>query len=45
MNGKAKFTTTLDKKLLNEVKKRAIDLGQDVNEILENLLKEWMKKR
>lgn len=45
MAEKVKFTTTLDKKLLNEVKKKAIDLGQDVNEILDGLLRDWMKRR
>ncbi len=44
MAEKQKFTTTIDKKLLNEVKKKAIDLNQDVNEILEMLLKDWLKK-
>jgi hypothetical protein len=44
MAEKVKFTTTLDKKLLIDVKKRAIDLSQSVNEILEGLLKDWLKK-
>ena len=45
MADRAKFTTTIDKKLLNEAKKKAIDLNQDVNEILETLLKDWLKRK
>jgi len=40
---RAKFTTTIDENLLKQAKKKAIDEGKDLNEIIEELLKKWMK--
>jgi len=40
---KVKFTTTIDEELLKKTKKKAIDQDKDVNEIIEELFKEWLK--
>lgn len=40
---KVKFTTTLDIDLLKKVKKKAIDDNKKVNEIIEELLREWVR--
>ena len=42
MGKRDKFTTTLDHDLLIETKKKAIETNQDVNEIIEALLKKWL---
>jgi hypothetical protein len=42
---KVKFTTTLDKKLLEKLKIRAIKESKDVNEILEDLILEYLSKK
>jgi len=38
-----KFTTTIDAALLKEAKKKAIDEGKGLNEIIEEFLKKWLK--
>ena len=38
------FTTKLDKDLMREIKKLAIDLDCSVNDILEHCLKAFLKK-
>jgi len=40
---KVKFTTTIDEDLLKKAKKRAIDENKDLNAIIENLFKKWLK--
>lgn len=40
---KAKFTTTIDTQLLKEAKKKAIEEDKKLNEVIEELLKEWIK--
>lgn len=40
---KKKFTTTINEKLLKEVKKKAIEQDKNVNEIIEELLKKWLE--
>jgi len=45
MSKRDKFTTTLDHDLLIETKKRAIETSQDVNEIIETLLKKWLEAK
>ena len=40
---KAKFTTNIDKKLLEKTKIKAIQEGKNVNGIIENLLEEYLK--
>ena len=44
MAEKVKFTTTFDSALLKEAKKKAIDEGKNLNQILEDLLRRWLKK-
>jgi len=44
MGKKVKFTTTLDNDLIFQIKVKALSKGKDVNEVLEELLKEWLKK-
>lgn len=41
---KVKFTTNIDKELLKEIKVRAIEEGKNVNEIIEKLLREYLKR-
>ena len=41
---KVKFTTNIDEELLKEIKVRAIEEGQNVNEIIEKLLQEYLKR-
>lgn len=41
---KVKFTTNIDKELLKEIKVRAIEEGKNVNEIIEELLREYLKR-
>ena len=40
---KVKFTTNIDKKLLEKTKIKAIQEGKNVNGIIENLLEEYLK--
>jgi hypothetical protein len=44
MAEKVKFTTTFDSVLLKEAKKKAIDEGKNLNQIIEELFKKWLKK-
>ena len=41
---KVKFTTTIDEELLKKIKVRAIQEGKNVNEIIEELLKKYLKR-
>ena len=41
---KAKFTTTINKELLNKVKIEAIKENRNVNEIIESQLEKYLKK-
>ena len=43
-NKKVKFTTNIDERLLKKIKVRAIEEGKNVNEIIEELLQEYLKK-
>ena len=43
-NKKVKFTTNIDERLLKKIKVRAIEEGKNVNEIIEKLLQEYLKK-
>lgn len=43
-NKKVKFTTNIDEELLKKIKVRAIEEGQNVNEIIEKLLQEYLKR-
>jgi hypothetical protein len=40
---KVKFTTTIDENLLKKAKKNAIDEDKDLNEIIEELMKKWLR--
>lgn len=40
---KVKFTTTVDKKLLEEIKIQAIKEGRSVSDILNKLIKDYLK--
>jgi len=42
---KAKLTTTLDEELLKQVKIECINLGINVNDLLEKLLLEYFKNK
>ena len=42
---RTKFTTTVNKKLLKRIKMRAIKEGRNVNDILEELIKEYLKPK
>ena len=42
---KVKFTTNIDKKLLEEIKIKAIKEGKNVNEIIENQLKNYLEEK
>ena len=44
-NKKVKFTTNLDEELLKKIKVRAIEEGKNVNEIIEELLEEYLEKQ
>lgn len=41
---KVKFTTNIDEELLKKIKVKAIEEGQNVNEIIEKLLREYLKR-
>jgi len=41
---KVKFTTNIDEELLKEIKVRAIEEGRNVNEIIEELLRKYLKR-
>jgi len=41
---KVKFTTNIDEELLKKIKVLAIEEGKNVNEIIEKLLQEYLKK-
>ena len=41
---KVRFTTTIDEELLKKIKVKAIEEGKNVNEIIEELLKEYLKR-
>ena len=41
---KVKFTTNIDEELLKKIKVRAIEEGQNVNEIIEKLFQEYLKR-
>jgi len=43
-NKKVIFTTTIDEELLKKIKVRAIEEGKNVNEIIEKLLQEYLKR-
>lgn len=43
-NKKVKFTTNIDEGLLKKIKVRAIEEGKNVNEIIEKLLQEYLKR-
>jgi transaldolase len=44
MNGKKKLTTTLDEKLIKEIKKLAVDLDCSANELIEEGIHLFLKK-
>lgn len=41
---KVKFTTTIDEELLKKIKVKSIEEGKNVNEIIEELLREYLKR-
>ena len=41
---RVKFTTNIDEELLKKIKVRAIEEGKNVNEIIEKLLQEYLKR-
>jgi len=43
-NKKVRFTTTIDEELLKRIKIKAIEEGKNVNEIIEKLLQEYLKR-
>jgi metal-responsive CopG/Arc/MetJ family transcriptional regulator len=45
MAGKKKFTTTLDEDLIKEIKKLAIELDSSANELIEEGIHLFLKKR
>lgn len=40
---RVKFTTTIEGELLKKAKKKAIDESKNLNIIIEELLKKWLK--
>ena len=44
MSKKVKFTTTLPGQLLIKAKKKAIEEGKNLNEIIEGFLRKWLKE-
>ena len=43
-NKKVRFTTTIDEELLKKIKVKAIEEGKNVNEIIEELLRKYLKR-
>ena len=43
-NKKVRFTTNIDEELLKKIKVKAIEEGQNVNEIMEELFEEYLKR-
>lgn len=43
-NKKVKFTTTIDEELLKKIKIKSIEEGKNVNEIIEELFEEYLKR-
>lgn len=43
-NKKVKFTTNIDEELLKKIKVKAIEEGQNVNRIIEQLFREYLKR-
>ena len=43
-NKKVRFTTTIDEELLKKIKVNAIEEGKNVNEIIEELLRKYLKR-
>ena len=41
---KVRFTTTIDEELLKKIKIKSIEEGKNVNEIIEELLEEYLKR-
>ena len=41
---KVKFTTNIDEGLLKKIKIKSIEEGKNVNEIIEELLREYLKR-
>ena len=41
---RVKFTTNIDEELLKKIKVRAIKEGKNVNEIIEELFEEYLKR-
>ncbi len=41
---KVRFTTTIDEELLKKIKIKAIKEGRNVNEIMEELFEEYLKR-
>ena len=41
---KVRFTTTIDEELLKKIKVKSIEEGKNVNEIIEELLREYLKR-